>query len=85
MDKVTYTTEEFARLGRAIEALSRPFRSVTVPNGDVEIVLIAIRIAQRAMTPGFLEGFLYEEWGPDRVKFVDTIRAALLKGSDHDR
>ena len=95
MDEVTYTAEEFARLGSAIDALSKPFRSVTVPNGDVDIVLVAVRIAERVSQTmaGDVINHAYREavsdCGMREAKNISLavsshIRAALIKGSDHE-
>ncbi len=56
-----YTAEDFARIFGAMDRLTRwddrgyPARhSATVPNGDVDTVLAALRIAERVMTEGVI-------------------------------
>jgi hypothetical protein len=76
-----YTAESFGNLWKAIDKLTEgtgvfPRRSVVIPNGEVEAVLAALRIAARVMEPEFLEDALRDRYDTP-LSIAEDVREAL--------
>ncbi len=88
---MAYTAEDFALVERSIDWFSQPplsedvkRRSVTVPNGDVDLVLAALRIAAAVMRPDVIERALPSVsdsiWSDEMSKpDLDGVAAAIRK------